>query len=235
MKRKIITFKGIEFYNCTFKYIFRKLKKGGYLVAPAASALSSLEKNKNYHNSLKNADIAILDSGFFCILLRIFKKIKVKKLSGYFFLNKFLNSKFKKSEKFLTIDPNIDEAKANISLLKKKKIFKLKSYVAPFYDKKVVDKKLLKLARVYRPKYVIINLGGQKQEILALYLKKNLNFKLSIICTGAAIAFLTKKQAPINDFVDKFYLGWIVRLIYNPKNHLLRTIKSIFLIKLFLF
>ncbi len=40
--------------------------------------------------------------------------------------------------------------------------------------------------------------------------------KTSILCTGAAISFLTKDQAPINNFVDNYYLGWFVRLIFNP-------------------
>ena len=38
---------------------------GGYLVAPAASALAKIKKNKLYHNALINSKIAIFDSGFF--------------------------------------------------------------------------------------------------------------------------------------------------------------------------
>ena len=48
----------------------------------------------------------------------------------------------------------------------------------------------------------MINLGGGIQEILAIYINKNTKFKLSIMCTGAAIAFLTGEQAPINKYVD---------------------------------
>ena len=77
MKNKIITYKGIKFYNYSFTKIVSKIDKGGYLVAPAASALSSIINNKEYHESLKKSDIAIFDSGFFCILLRIFKGKKI--------------------------------------------------------------------------------------------------------------------------------------------------------------
>ena len=49
-----------------------------------------------------------------------------------------------------------------------------------------------------------------------LYLKKNLKIKTTILCTGATISFFTKDQAPINEFIDQFYLGWFVRLIFNP-------------------
>ena len=38
------------------------------------SYLNNISSNKPYYNSLLNSDIAILDSGFFCILLRLFKK-----------------------------------------------------------------------------------------------------------------------------------------------------------------
>ena len=60
------------------------------------------------------------------------------------------------------------------------------------------------------------NIGGGTQEILGVYLKKNLKFKTNILCTGGAISFFTGDQAPINDLIDKFYLGWLVRLIFNP-------------------
>ena len=63
---------------------------------------------------------------------------------------------------------------------------------------------------------------------------KNLNYKPVIICTGAAIAFLTKRQAPINIYVDKFYMGWLMRIIYNPKIFLYRTLRSVKLIKFFI-
>ena len=67
-----------------------------------------------------------------------------------------------------------------------------------------------------------------------MYIKQNIKFKVSILCTGAAIAFLTKRQAPINTLIDKFYMGWILRLIYNPRRHFLRTFKSLYLIKYFI-
>ncbi len=233
MNDRIITFNKVKFYNWSFLKILSRLNKGGYLVAPAASALTNLTKNKQYHDALIKSDIAILDSGFFCILLKIFKNTNSKKFSGYLFLKKFLNHKFKTNTKFLMVDPSIEDSKENLTFLKYKKKSNARSYIAPIYKKKIQDKKLIKCIRKFRPKYIIINLGGEVQEILALYIKNNINFQVSTICTGAAIAFLTKRQAPINDWIDKYYLGWVFRLIYNPNKHLLRTIKSLLLIKLF--
>ena len=232
MKNNIIIYKGIKFYNYSFTKIVSKIDKGGYLVAPAASALSNINNNKKYHEALKKSDIAIFDSGFFCILLRIFKGTKIDKLSGYLFLKKFLNMNFKKKTKFLTIDPTAIDAKLNKLYLRSKNIKNVKCYIAPqFKHSNIRDQKLIKLIKKYKPKYIIINIGGEVQEILGMYIKNNINYKTSIICTGAAIAFLTKKQAPINDVIDKFYLGWLIRIMFNPKKSLLRTIKSLGLIE----
>ena len=234
MKNNILVFKGIKFYNFEFERIMKKINRGGYLVAPAASALTNLDKNNLYHTSLKKSDIAIFDSGFFCILLRFFKKKKIKKFSGYLFLKKFFNLSFKKNIKFFLVDPSKTDSYVNGKYLKSKKIHNFKSYIAPFYKDKIEDKLLLKKINKYKPNYVLINLGGEVQEILAMYIKQNTKYKVAIFCTGAAIAFLTKRQAPINEFVDKLYMGWILRLIYNPRRHLLRTIKSLYLIKYFI-
>lgn len=235
MKKEIIRFKGISFYNCSFEKILKKINKGGYLVAPAASSLSKIKKNKAYFESLKKADVAILDSGFFCILLRIFKGYPVKKLSGYLFLRKFLNLNFNKKTKFLMIDPSYVDSKINLNYLSKIKIKNINSYIAPIYKKKIIDTKLLKLINNLKPNYILVNLGGEVQEILAFYIKKNIKFKTSIFCTGAAIAFLTKRQAPINDTIDRFYLGWLIRLIHNPKKYFFRIVSSIKLIKFFVY
>ena len=232
MEKKIIYFRGIKFYNTSFQTILTKINKGGFLVAPAASALSRIDKNLEYYESLKKADVAILDSGFFCILLRFFKNYKVTKLSGYLFLRKFLSLKFNKKIKFLMIDPNRLDSKFNNIYLKKKKIFNVISYIAPKY-KKIKDPKLIKLINKIKPKYILINLGGEVQEILALYIKEKSKFKVTIFCTGAAIAFLTRRQAPINDIIDKIYLGWFVRLLHNPKKYFKRVVSSLKLIKFF--
>ena len=118
MENNIIVFRGIKFYNYNFNRLFSKINKGGYLVAPAASAITNISKNKKYHESLKKSDIAILDSGFFYILLRIFKGKKVTKFSGYLFLKNLLNLSFIKKKKFLTIDPTSQDSIINLSYLK---------------------------------------------------------------------------------------------------------------------
>lgn len=237
IKKKIILFKGIKFHNLTFDQINRRLHNhGGLLVAPAASALSRIDIDKEYYNSLKKSNIAILDSGFFCILLRIFKGLSVSRLSGYLFLKKFLDFNFDKKIKFFLIEPSEHDAKINKSYLLKKKINKIESYTAPKYNfGKFNDLRLLKKIKKNKPRFIIVNIGGGIQENLGLYIKTHINFKCSIICTGAAIAFLTKRQAPINELIDKLYLGWLMRTLYDPKKFFFKNFYSLKLIKFFIF
>jgi len=237
MKQKIFYFQNIRFFYNNYREIISIIdKNGGYLVAPAASALIEINKNKIYYNSLLKSDIAILDSGFFCILVRLFYKIKISKFSGYKFLKFLINDKKIKKKKFLLINPSKVDTELNENLLKKFNFKNFKSYEAPNFKlkKSIKDEKLLKIIRKIKPNYILINIGGLKQEPLALYIKENINFKISIFCTGAAIAFLTKRQAPINEIIDKFYLGWAIRLLFNPINTYKRFFKSFLLITFFI-
>ena len=229
---KKFSFKEIKFYSGDYDQIKYEFDKGGVLVAPAASALANIDTDKQYYSSLKNSKIAILDSGFFCILLRIFRFQKVKKLSGFLFLKTFLDN-FKNQQKILFIDPSRKSNILNIKFLKSKKIINFKTYIAPNYNKKFFDLKLLNLINKYKPKYIVINIGGGSQEPLAIYINKNIKYNASIMCTGAALAFMTGEQAPINKFIDKIYLGWLTRIIWNPKLYLGRILKSFKIIKFF--
>ena len=51
MEENIVIFKGIKFYNNNFDELFSKIDKGGYLVAPAASALTNIANDKNCHRT----------------------------------------------------------------------------------------------------------------------------------------------------------------------------------------
>ena len=225
-------FKGINFYSGSFKEIKKQFDKGGVLVAPAASALAEIKNKKNYYNALKSSNMAILDSGFFCILIRLFKRYNIIKLSGFLFLRRFLFN-LEKNKKLFLINPSFKEDKVNKKFLYSMNITNFKSYISPNY-KKIEDKKLIQKINQFKPRYIMINIGGGVQELLGIYIRENIKFKSSIMCTGAAIAFLTGEQAPINKYVDRAYLGWLVRLLWSPKKYYKRTLKSVSLIKLFI-
>ncbi len=231
---KTVKLFGVNFIDENFNIIKKLLKRGGLLVLPSGPGLSDIKKNVKYHKALKNADIALFDSGYLCLLLKL-KNIHVKKFSGFLFFKKLIHSLTKEpSKKILLIDPNKNESKINYEFLKSKKILKVYNYISPWYNtKNIKDSKLLIKIKKIKPNYIIINLGGGTQERLGSYIKNNINFKSAIICSGAAISFFTKQQAPINIFFDKIYLGWLIRIIFKPSIFLpryLSAFKLIFLI-----
>ena len=233
-KKGIINYFNIKFYDWNYEKIIERINLGGYLVAPAAFPLCEIQNNKVYYNSLRNSKIAILDSGFFCLLLKYFLNYNVKKFSGFLFLKKLLEDKNQKKKTFLLIDPTKEDSKVNNKLLDRHGFKNVVSYIAPIYGNNAdfLDQKLLKFINKIKPKIIIINISGLKQEYLAYIICKRIKFKVSILCLGAAISFITKKQAPINIFFDKYYLGWLLRVIYSP-HILIRILKSLKLIKYF--
>ena len=225
---KIVNFLGIKFYNVGYQYVLDILLKGRkYLVIPAAYALVRSYYFKKELKALQKSDIAIFDSGFFCFSLRLIKNIKVDKFSGYKFLNFFLDDVRNKNKKILSLDPSFEDLKYNKKYLQFKKFKFVKNYVCPMYQDKVIeDKRLIKIINEYKPEFIISNIAGGKQETLALYIIQNATPNSSVICSGAALAFLTGRQAPITNFIDKYYIGWLIRLIYNPKLYLGRILFS---------
>ena len=236
MINKII-FKKITFNNLDFKKFDKIIVKKGFFVFPSGPALATIEKSKNYYKSIQKADYVFFDSGFFVLLLKFFKNISVNKFSGYKFLSLFFTYlKKNKTKSVFCIDPNINFSKSNKSYLKKIGVKKIYNYVGPKYNpNNLTDKKLITLIKKTKPNFIITNIGGGTQEVLGLYLKRNLKFKTTIICTGGAISFFTGDQAPINNFIDKFYLGWLIRLIFNPLTFSKRYIEGLKLIPMVIF
>ena len=215
---KNIIFKGVSFDNIKIEDFDKLIKKRGLFVFPSGPGLASIDDNIKYYESLKKADHVFFDSGFFVLLLRIFKNIKVSKFSGYKFLELFFfYLKKNKTKSIFCIDPNYKFSKSNKIYLQKLGVKKIYNYVAPKYEpNNLSDKQLLKKIIKTKPSFIMTNIGGGTQEVLGLYIKKNLKFRVNILCTGGAISFFTGDQAPINNLIDKLYLGWFIRLIYNP-------------------
>ena len=184
---------------------------------------------------MKNSTCAIFDSGFFCVLLRLFYIYNPKKFSGFLFLKKFLSYEYAKNKKILLINSSNHQGQINEKLFYKKKFKKVFLYTAPFYKKnKIHDQRIINYIKKKKPYYIIINIGGLKQEPLAFFIKNTIKFKCRILCLGGAIDFINGLQAPINLIIDKFYLGWLLRIIFRPNIFLIRVIKSIKLVKFFL-
>ena len=236
MIKKII-FKNIKFYNINTKNFDKFIIRKGLFVFPAGPALASIEESSKYYNSLRKADYAFFDSGFFVLLLKVLKNINVSKFSGYKFLNLFFDYlKKNKKKSVFCVDPNFQFSKSNKDFLKSLGIKKIYNYIAPKYNvDRISDNELLRQIKKVKPDFILTNIGGGRQEILGLYLKEQLKIKTTILCTGAAISFFTKDQAPINAMIDQLYLGWFLRLIFNPIIFLRRYFYSLRLIPMVIF
>ena len=100
-----IVFKKIKFININYKNFNEYVVKKGLFVFPSGPALAKINVFNQYYTSIQKADFVFFDSGFFVLLLKIFKNINVYKFSGYKFLSLFFNylKKNKKKEFFVLI------------------------------------------------------------------------------------------------------------------------------------
>lgn len=238
-ERKTIKILDIDFHNGSVEDVTSILKnEGGLLVVPAAPALVTIGHDDVYYDALKSADVVIADSGYMALIWNLTNRKKVNRISGLKFLVNFLeDSEVKASDKIMLVDPRPREAESNKKYLRENgfNIADDMSYLAPMYDKnKVEDPELLAQIEEKKPDYVVVNLGGGTQEKLGAYLIKNLSYKPAIICTGAAIAFLTGQQARIPKWADELYLGWLYRIFENPKQFIPRYRNSFKLVKIML-
>lgn len=233
---KNIIFNKIKFLNIKSDEVDKIIQSNGLFVFPSGPGLSTIDEEVEYYQSLKKADYVFFDSGYFVLLLRLFKNIKVNKISGYKFLVKFFEYLSKNKSKIIfSIDPNKNNLNSNKIFLKNLGLRKVHHYLAKKdYKKNFYDPKLLKKLNTFKPNFILINIGGGVQEILATYIKKRIKFKTSIICTGGAISFFTGGQAPIGRYIDKFFLGWFVRIIFKPQIFFTRYLKTFKFIKIFL-
>jgi N-acetylglucosaminyldiphosphoundecaprenol N-acetyl-beta-D-mannosaminyltransferase len=227
---------GIRFVDGSYEEIRQRIDRGGVMVVPAAPALATIYRNQQYYSALKQSDLAIFDSGLLCLLLRVFKGLSTQKLSGLAFLRGFLSNitQCEQGTIFL-IDPSEADSVANRSLLKRLgyDLEQSHQYVAPLYGTgEIQDVRLLGIVKELKPKYIIVNLGGGVQERLGVYLAKSVDFSPSIFCTGAAIAFLSGRQASIPPLLDRLYLGWLARCISSPARFIPRYLQGFRLIQM---
>lgn len=231
---------GIDFFQGTLEEACCQARAGGLTVAPSGPGMAcDLTKCDEYCLSLNKADLRLLDSGFISFWSRLFFMKKLRRISGLTFLKEYLSKTNWKSESSIWIMPNQEQSHANIEWVKKEFNFQVPSgcvYVAPLYSKKgkIVDKKLLKLVERKKPENIFIQLGGGVQERLGYFLCKSCPPSVSIICTGAALSFLSGQQAKIPAWADRFFCGWLLRCLDKPKIFIPRYIKAFRLVYLLL-
>tara|TARA_B100002019_G_scaffold156375_1_gene134655 strand:+ start:2138 stop:2890 length:753 start_codon:yes stop_codon:yes gene_type:complete len=228
---------GISFYNGELKDACLYARLGGLITAPSGPGLAQdLRKCPVYRKALQESDMVLADSGLLCLWQKWIRKDPIIRISGLIFLKAIIDQINWEKEKVLWVMPDQRQAEANIAWLKKTYGAKIEDgdlYLAPQYPSgELVDRSLLAQIKANRPSSIFIQVGGGVQERLGLYLKENLYYLPSIYCTGAALAFLSGQQVRIPKWVDKLYLGWLLRCMNSPTIFIPRYIKAFWLIAL---
>jgi N-acetylglucosaminyldiphosphoundecaprenol N-acetyl-beta-D-mannosaminyltransferase len=211
---------GIRFFNGDVDEALGSMfRHGGFLVAPSGTCFARLREDASYQRAVLAADLAIADSGLMVVLWRLLRGESVERISGLKYL-KHLLAKLKgegNREVFWILPTESARQKLlDWSGLESFSIKRENCYVAPRYGSDVEDRNLLSLIEKQRPAHVIIAIGSGAQEKLGFYLRENLSYRLAIHCIGAALGFVTGDQVSIPQWADRFYLGWLWRLIAQP-------------------
>jgi UDP-N-acetyl-D-mannosaminuronic acid transferase (WecB/TagA/CpsF family) len=220
--RKVL---GVRFFDGTAQEAIARMRSGGLLVVPAAPALKDMDSDRDYRDALLGADLAITDSALMVMVWNLMEGDSLYRLSGLEYLRELLlEPDVRESGNTLWIMASPKSATTNTTWLADQGISIDPEYVymAPMYGQTMEDPILLALIERLRPQHVIVTIGGGTQERLGLYLKQNLNYLPAIHCIGAAIAFLSGDQVQIPIWGDRFYLGWLMRCLSEPKRYVPR-------------
>jgi exopolysaccharide biosynthesis WecB/TagA/CpsF family protein len=207
------------------------------VVAPSAPGLAcDLVKSLSYREALTTADLAITDSGFMVLLWRAFTGVKLPRLSGLKFMVAVLaRPELKQPGAVFWVMPSAEEDQRNRAWLVSKgfPVTEADVYLAPHYPLGAIqDEELLRLIEARKPRVVMLAIGGGVQERLGLMLRAQLKNPTSILCLGAAIAFLSGGQANIPPWADRMVLGWLMRLASNPRKFWRRYWEALALVSL---
>jgi exopolysaccharide biosynthesis WecB/TagA/CpsF family protein len=215
---------GVLFFNGSASDAVEQARHGGGLVViPAAPALIKLKYDEEYRLALQRADLVLADSGLLALLWWLVGG-RLKKISGIAYLKYLLaDSEVRKKQRlFLIVASDAAKRKA-IDWLREHgfPIDPDDCHVAEPAAQKQEHALLFEIEK-RRPQHVIIALGGTGQEKLGVYLRDFLLYRPSIHCVGAALGFLTGTEHPIPDWAERRHLGWLSRLVSQPRMFLPR-------------
>lgn len=216
---------GISFWNAPLPNLFQELwAQRGLLVVPAAPALAELPNDASYEAAVIDADFAIIDSALVALILVFKTRGRIERISGLRFMQGLLLGEERPrfvASRVLWVVPQKADAESIQQYLRTIALASVAQefYEAPFYGSltEFQDAALFTAIESFRPDCVIICIGGGKQEKLGLALRNRFPRQFPILCTGAAIAFMTGAQVKIPTWADRAGLGWLFRTLHNPR------------------
>jgi N-acetylglucosaminyldiphosphoundecaprenol N-acetyl-beta-D-mannosaminyltransferase len=209
-------------------------RQGGLMVFPSAPALCMAESDPLYWKAHVTADYALLDSGYLALLLRAIGR-PANRISGLRFLQSFVQDPRcaypVREKRILWVVPDTAEELRIRKLLLNHGFDESRQdfYLAPFYAgaEDFKDPALREHLERTQPECIVMCIGGGKQEQVGYFIREYYGTRAPIICTGAAIAFLSGGQANIPTWADRLYLGWFMRILQDPPRYLKRYASAV--------
>ena len=221
---------GLRFFNGDVdEAVASMFQDGGFLVAPSGTCFARLREDERYRRAIVAADMAIADSGLMVVIWRLLRRESVQRISGLKYLKHLLGKLNGEGTKVFWVLPN-ERACQKLIDWSRRESFLINTencYIAPRYGSDVEDRNLLALIEQHRPENVMIAIGSGAQEKLGFYLRENLSYRPVIHCIGAALGFVTGDQAAIPDWADRLYLGWLWRLVAQPRTFIPRLSRGL--------
>src|SRR6266513_480236 len=221
---------GLRFFNGDVDEAVAFMHRhGGFVVAPSGTCFARLREDELYRRAMLSADLAIADSGLMVLTWRLLRHKKIQRISGLKYLKQLLAKLEREgSARVFWILPGTRARQKLLDCFRREAFpVKIKDcYVAPRYGLEIDDRHLLARIEKYRPSHVVIAIGSGPQEKLGHYLCENLSYRPAIHCTGAALGFITGDQIAIPDWADRFFLGWLWRLVAEPSAFIRRLIRG---------
>lgn len=221
---------------------------GGLVVVPSGPGLAyDLCHEPHYRAALLNADFLLPDSGAMVLAWNLRTRTaggqRLSRLSGLEYLRALIPHLARREGRgSFWVMPNQEEQDINLAWLRANGCPAVSAddcYLAPHYQERdaagyrvATDPALVALLEAKRPEVVVLNVGGGTQEPLGWHLRQALSYRPTILCTGAAIAFLTGQQAAIPVWADYLYLGWLLRILSSPSRFGRRYYEALPLLRL---
>ena len=214
---------GIDFFNGTLEQALTLTHAGGLVVAPSGPGLAGLGTNPHYDAALAAAELALVDSSYLARLWRRRSGETLNRISGLAFIDALLDDPALRAGPppfwVLPSDADVEAARRHLA---GRGIAPGPddTYRAPEYTTgEISDPDLLERIRRRRPRHIILGIAGGKQEVLGHWLASRLDHRPAVICIGAAIAFLSGRQATIPGWADRAGLGWLLRVASDPSTY----------------
>lgn len=223
---KKINFLNITVDNVTMKEaieqieILIKKKKNSYVVTPNLDHIIQLEKDKEFQNVYKNADLVLTDGKPLIWISKLLGTPIKEKISGSdlfpYICKLAANRGF---SVFMLGAADGVAKKATDNLKVKYPDLRISGFYSPkfgFENDKDELENVIRVVKKSSPDILVVGLGAPKQEKFIYNFKDTLNVPLSL-GLGATIDFEagTVKRAP--KWMQKIGLEWLFRITQDPK------------------